>query len=84
MFGPFLEAESTVRAHKKGSDSADYEELERTLDAMHGAPRELQELYLLNTNESFDRLEGILASTDHLAQPYINAMSSCSFPVLAM
>lgn len=75
LFGPFSEAENPVRAHK-ASDSADYDELVKVLDAMHGEPRQLHELYLLNTNESFARLEQILASTDQLAQPYINALSS--------
>lgn len=78
VFGPFSEAESTVRGHKV-SDSADYEELAKVLDALHGPPRPLKELYLLDSNESFHRLGGILQSTDSFAQPYINAMSSCTW-----
>ena len=56
----FSEAESTVRAHKT-SGSADFE---------------LDELCLLGAQESFSQLEEIIASTDHLTQPFIQAMTS--------
>jgi len=74
-FGPFSEAQSTVRAHKI-SDSADFEETLNLLEAMDGPPPILDELYLLGTEESFTRLGQIIASTDQLAQPFIDAMSA--------
>jgi hypothetical protein len=46
------------------------------LDPMQNPPPELDELYLLGTQESFARLEEIFASTDELAQPFIEAMTS--------
>ncbi|KAN0087872.1 hypothetical protein V8E55_006493 [Tylopilus felleus] len=73
--GPFSEAESTVRAYKR-SDSADFEETLKLLERMRGPPPTLDELYLLGTEESFTRLEQIIASTDQLAQPLIQAMSA--------
>jgi hypothetical protein len=75
MFGPFSEAESTVRAYKR-SESADFEEMMILLNRMKGPPPELDELYLLSTQESFNRLEEIIASTDQLAQPFIQAIAS--------
>ena len=74
-FGPFSEAESTVRAHKV-SDSADFEETLKLLELMDGPPPILDELYLLDTEESFTRLGEIIASTDQFAQPFIQAMSA--------
>jgi len=72
MFGPFSEAESTVRAHKT-SGSADFE---ATMELLNQTPPQLDELYLLGTQESFNRLEEIIASTDQLAQPFTQAMTS--------
>ena len=46
------------------------------LDKMEGPPPQLEELHLLGTQESFSRLEEIIASTDQLAQPFIQAMTS--------
>ena len=74
-FGPFSDAESTVCAHKI-SDSADFEETLNLLEVMHSLPPILDELYLLSTEESFTRLGQIIASTDQLAQPLIQAMSA--------
>ena len=75
MFGPFSEAESTVRAHKT-SGSADFEATMELLNQMEGPPPQLDELYLLSTQESFSRLEEIIASTDQLAQPFTQTMTS--------
>jgi hypothetical protein len=75
MFGPFSEAESTVRAYKR-SDSADFEAMMVHLNRVKGPPAQLDELYLLSTQESFNRLEEIIASTDRLAQPFTEAMTS--------
>ena len=74
-FGPFSEAQNTVRAHKI-SDSADFEETLNLLEAMNNPPPILDKLYLLGTEESFTRLGQIIASTDQLAQPFIKAMSA--------
>ncbi|KAF8335394.1 uncharacterized protein EI90DRAFT_3280081 [Cantharellus anzutake] len=74
-FGPFSEAGSTVRANKL-SDSGDFAATMGLFSQMHGPPPDLAELYLLGTPESFNRLEQIIASTDHLAQPFIQAMTS--------
>jgi hypothetical protein len=75
MFGPFSEAESTVRAHKT-SESADYEATMELLSRMEGPSPQLNELYLLGTQESFSRLEEIISSADQLAQPFTQAMTS--------
>jgi hypothetical protein len=74
-FGPFSEAESTVRAHKL-SGSADFAASLNLISQMQGPAPMLTELYLLGTPESFNRLEQIIASTDHLAQPFVQAMTS--------
>ena len=74
-FGPFSEAESTVRAHKI-SDSSDFEATIELLHQIQSTPPELDELYLLGTQKSFTRLEEIIASTDQLAQPFIRAMAA--------
>ena len=63
-------AESTVRAHKT-SDTADFEETLNLLEVMYGPPPILDELYLLGTEEPITRLGQIIASTDRLAQPFI-------------
>ena len=75
MFGPFSEAESTVRAHKT-SGSANFEATMELLNQMEGPPPQLDKLYLLGTRESFSRLEEIIISTDQLAQPFTQAMTS--------
>ena len=74
-FGPFTEAETTVRG-KKQSDSGDYKETVNILSAMNKI-RKLRpgDLYILNSKRSSDRLEEILKSTDQVARPYIDAMS---------
>jgi len=74
-FGPFSEAESTVRAHKV-SESADFAASLSLAAEIQGPPSRITELYLLGTQESYNRLEQIIASTDHLAQPLIQAMTS--------
>ena len=74
-FGPFSADESTVCAHET-SDSSNPEAAMEPLDPMQNPPPELDELYLLGTQESFARLEEIFASTDELAQPFIEAMTS--------
>ncbi len=74
-FGPFSEAESTVRAHKT-SDSEDFEESLKLLELMRSPAPILNELYLLGTEESSNRLERVIASTDGFAQPVIQAMSA--------
>jgi hypothetical protein len=73
-FGPFSEDEST----KKSLGSADFEATMGLLRGKNGPPPELEELYCLGTPESYTRLEEIIASTDELARPYIEAMSSDS------
>ncbi|KAF8470430.1 hypothetical protein DFH94DRAFT_210026 [Russula ochroleuca] len=72
-FGPFSEAESTVPVHEV-SDSSEFEATMESLG--RDSPPVLDELYLLGTQESFARLEEIIASTDQLAQPIIEAMTS--------
>lgn len=72
-FGPFTEAEISVRAMKL-SDSGDYGETMKVMAAME-KPYKLRELYTLNSVESVRRLGSIFGSTDQVAQPYINAMS---------
>ena len=72
-FGPFTEAELSVRALKK-SDSGDQEATARLTKSMEKL-RELSQLYIFNSEESYNRLEEILISTDEAAQPYITAMS---------
>ena len=57
-------------------DSGDFDEWENLLARMQAPPPDLDELYLLGTKESFIRLEEIIASTDKLAQPFIEAMTS--------
>jgi len=74
-FGPFSDAENTVRAYKM-SDSADFEETMNLIERIRNPPSPLDELYLLGTEESYTRLEQIIASTDQLAQPFIQAMSA--------
>jgi hypothetical protein len=59
-------------------DSGDFDEWENLLARMQAPPPDLDELYLLGTKESFIRLEEIIASTDKLAQPFIEAMTSGS------
>ena len=75
IFGPFSEAESTVRAHKV-SGSADFDAAASLMSRIEAQPPVLTELYLLGTPESYNRLEQIIASTDHSAQPLILAMTS--------
>ncbi|KAH9031933.1 hypothetical protein EDB85DRAFT_1890948 [Lactarius pseudohatsudake] len=70
IFGPFSEAELGVR--NKHSDNADIVETTRLIQEMNKPPPELEELYLLGTLESYNRLEGIIASTDELAKPFID------------
>ena len=70
-YGPFSTAESSARALKP-SESGDFEESMKLRDDMHRPPPNLTELYLLGTPESYERLEEIIASTDLLAQPYID------------
>jgi hypothetical protein len=77
LFGPFTEAQSSVRAHK-ASDSADFDESLKILDALQGPPRPIHDLYLIGTTSSSARLEDILTSTDNLAAPYIDAVLSVS------
>ena len=52
IFGPFSEAQSTVHAHKT-SGSANLEAMMELLNQMEGPPPQLDELYLLGTQESF-------------------------------
>ncbi|KAI9453196.1 hypothetical protein HD554DRAFT_2043438 [Boletus coccyginus] len=75
-FGPFSEAKSSVRALKI-SGSGDFEVTTEFVDRMQRTPSELDELYLPGTQESFNQLEEIIASTDQLAQPFMEAMTSC-------
>lgn len=70
-FGPFSEAESTVCA-----DSSDFEATMELLDRVQGPPPRLDELYVFSTEESHSRLEELIASTDQLAEPLIQAMYS--------
>jgi len=77
VFGPFAEAELTVRAHKKESPSGDWlaqVSLNRERD---GSPRPLPELNLLCDDSSFARLEQIISATDAHAQPLVNALMAC-------
>ena len=76
LFGPFTNAHSSVRADKV-SDSADFDESLKILDALHGPPRPIQDPYISTTSSSA-RLEDILTSTDDLAAPYINAILTVS------
>jgi hypothetical protein len=69
-FGPFSEAENAVCA-----DISDFEATMDLLDRTQG-PSGLDELYLLNTQESHTRLDELVASTDQLAEPLIQAMYS--------
>ncbi|KAN0141512.1 hypothetical protein V8E53_000757 [Lactarius tabidus] len=77
-YGPFSEAELSVRAHKP-SDSGDFEETMKMLDAMDQSPPEITELYLLGTPKSYKQLEEIIASTDTLAQPFIDGYRAETF-----
>jgi hypothetical protein len=75
-FGPFTEAQLTVRAHKTSS-SEDWKESARERKRAAGPPAALSELYLLCEEASSQRLEKIITSTDAAAVPLINAMYCC-------
>jgi hypothetical protein len=83
VFGPFTEAELSVRAHKKESPSGDW--LAQAIINMQkaGAPHSLTELNLLCEDTSFARLEQIILATDVHAQPLINALTACEFQYLS-
>ena len=72
-FGPFTDAQLTVRAHKTSS-SEDWKESARERKRAAGPPAALSELFLLCEKASSQRLEGIITSTDAAAVPLINAM----------
>ena len=46
------------------------------LDHMHGPPPELDDLFLLGTQDPLTRLEEIIALTDQFTQPFIQAMTA--------
>lgn len=73
MFGPFTDAELTVRAHETSS-SADWEESVKGDRIFEEPVPALQELYLLSDDNSFQRLEEIISSTDAVATPLIDTM----------
>lgn len=72
-FGPFTDAQMTVRPHKT-SPSADWKESAMERRRVTGPPTALQENFLLCEDASAQRLEEILASTDRDAEPLINAL----------
>lgn len=76
-FGPFTEAELTIRSHRKESPSGDW--LAQVIINMQkaGAPRTLTELNLLCEDTSFARLEQIILATDAHAQPLMNVLMAC-------
>ncbi|KAI0257210.1 hypothetical protein BJV78DRAFT_1160990 [Lactifluus subvellereus] len=78
-FGPFSQAQLTVRGPLKRNDSGDFEESDKLTRAVDGLPPALEELYLLGTSESNGRLEEIIASTDVLAQPLIENLRSTRY-----
>lgn len=80
-FGPFTEAELTVRAHKKESPSGDWLVQAIINKQKDGPPHSLAELNLLCENSSFTRLEQIISGTDVHAQPFINALMACEFSI---
>lgn len=69
-FGPFSEAQLTVRAQKP-SESGDFKEAVRLQRAKVASPPSIPELYLLGTTRSFQKLEQLISSTDELAAPYM-------------
>ena len=76
VFGPFTEAELTVRAHK-ASPSADWAESAIEIRRINDPPLALHELFLLCEATSVHRLEEIVASTDVISQPLQTAMLVC-------
>ena len=72
-FGPFTDAQLTVRAHKTSS-SADWKESAKERKRVAGPPAALQEIFLLSEDASAKRLEEIISSTDEAAETLINAL----------
>lgn len=78
-FGPFTAAELTVRAHKP-SPSADWLESVKEARSIDSLPPPLPELFLLCESASTEHLEAVIASTDAIAEPLINALTcSCLY-----
>ncbi len=72
-FGPFTAAELTVRA-RKPSPSANWLETLHEGHRVQGNPPQLDKLFCLCNDASYEHLEGIFASTDIDAQPLIDAL----------
>jgi hypothetical protein len=73
-YGPFSEAQLTVRSHKV-SRSGDWFETVRLEARMQQAPKQL-ELYLLGTDASYRKLSELFAVTDIPAIPMLQAAQS--------
>ena len=73
QFGPFSDAELTVRTHKKLS-SEDFLEWVSLNTKIEEEPFELQELFCFNTQASSDRIEEILQATDAAANSITTLM----------
>jgi hypothetical protein len=69
-YGPFSEAQLTVRTHKP-SPSADWVEANKAMRRLKAAPVE-RRLFLLGTADSAAELEKIIAATDSVAQALRN------------
>jgi len=72
-FGPFSEAELTVRGHKH-TESADFIETLEEQARMATPPLALPNLFLLSTAESRDRLQALLVLTDPAAAALNNQL----------
>ena len=72
-FGPFTAAELTVQAHKPCL-SANWLETLHEQHRVQGNPPQLNELYCLCDNASYECLEVIFVSTNTDAQPLIDAL----------
>lgn len=72
-FGPFSEAELTVRGHKQ-TESADFVETLEEQARINTRPLALSDLFLLSTTESHDHLQALLAATDAAATALNNQL----------
>jgi hypothetical protein len=75
-FGPYTKNQLGVRAHRP-SDSADWEAQVEIELAKESPPPPLPSLFLLGTPESYQELESLISSTDHLitGQNYLICVS---------